>query len=60
MWRKPMPRQHKAPQAVARKSRLFGTGLSPEFVLIIMIATKNKNMIAIKQNLISIVFEMVK
>ena len=29
-------------QAVVRTSRLFGTGLSPGFVLIVMIAIKNK------------------
>ena len=42
MWRKPMSKQHKPPKAVARSSGLFGTGLSPEIVLIIMIATKSK------------------
>ena len=38
----PMSKQHKLSQAVVRTSRLFGTGLSPGFVLILMIALKNK------------------
>ena len=42
MWRKPMSKQHKPSQAVVHTSRLFGTGLSPGFVLILMIAIKNK------------------
>ena len=42
MWRKPMSKQHEPSQAVARTSRLVGTGLSPGFVLILMIAIKNK------------------
>ena len=42
MWRKPMSKQHKPSQAVVRTSRLVGTGLSPGFVLILMIAIKNK------------------
>ena len=42
MWRKPMSKQHKPSQAVVRTSRLFGTGLSPKFALIVMIAIKNK------------------
>ena len=42
MWRKPMYKQHKPSQAVVRTSRLVGTGLSPGFVLILMIAIKNK------------------
>ena len=46
-----MSRQHRHPQAVVSTSRLFGTGLSLEFVLIVMIDTKNKNFIALKQNL---------
>ena len=63
MWRKPMSKQHKPPQAVACTSRLFGIGLGPEFVLIVMIATKKKQqqqMIAMKQKLIRIEFKMVK
>ena len=42
MWRKPMSKQHKPSRAVGRTSRLFGTGLSPGFVLIATIAIKNK------------------
>ena len=42
MWWKPLSKQHKPPQAVVRTSRLFGTGLSPGFELIAMIAIKNK------------------
>ena len=37
-----MSKQHKRPQAVARTSRLFSIDFIPEFVLIVMIATKNK------------------
>ena len=54
-----MTRQHKPSQAVARTSRLFCAGLSPECVLIITIATKNKKKVfAMKQNLIIIVFKI--
>ena len=37
-----MSKQHKPSQAVVRTSRLVGTGLSPGFVLILMVAIKNK------------------
>ena len=37
-----MSEQHKPSQAVVRTSRLVGTGLSPGFVLISIIAIKNK------------------
>ena len=42
MWRKPKSKQHKPSQAVVRTSRLFGTGLSPGLLLVVMIAIKNK------------------
>ena len=58
MWRKPMSKQHKPSQAVVRTSRLVGTGLSPGFVLLLMIAIKNKQMIAMKQTLIRIEFNI--
>ena len=59
MWRKSMSKQHNPSQAVVRTSRLVGTGLSPGFVLILMIAIKKKQMIAMKQTLIRIGFKMV-
>ena len=59
MWRKPMSKQHKPSQAVVRTSRLVGTGLSPGFVLISMIAIRIKQMIVMKQTLIRIEFKMV-
>lgn len=43
MWQKPMSRQHKPPQADVSTSRLFGIGLSLEFIRIVMILTRNKN-----------------
>ena len=59
MWQKPMSKQHKPSQAVVRTPRLFGTGLSPGFVLIVMIAIKNKTNDCSKANLIRIDFRMV-